>query len=52
MAKAMGPFRDLYAPSCLSGPRTDVPAEPPSHRPCISHDVRVVLTVARRRSQM
>ena len=29
-AKDMGPFRDLWVPS---GHRTDVPAEPPSHRP-------------------
>jgi hypothetical protein len=33
MAKAMGPFRDLQAPSLLSGPRKDVPTEPLSHRP-------------------
>jgi hypothetical protein len=26
-------FRDSQAPSWLSGPRTDVPAEPPSHMP-------------------
>jgi hypothetical protein len=26
--------RDSRAPSWLSRPRTDVPAEPPSHRPC------------------
>ena len=32
MAKATGPFRDLQAPSWLTGLRTDVPAEPPSHR--------------------
>ena len=30
MAKAMGPFRDSQAPSLLSGPRADIPAEPPS----------------------
>ena len=29
----MGPFRDSQAPSCLSGPRTDV-LNPPSHGPC------------------
>ena len=29
MAKAMGPFRDSHAPYWLSGPRTDVPTEPP-----------------------
>ena len=29
MAKAMVPFRDSQAPSWLSGPRTDVPSEPP-----------------------
>ena len=29
MAKAMGPFRDSQAPSWLSGPRADIPAEPP-----------------------
>jgi hypothetical protein len=33
MAKTMGPFRYLQAPPWLSGPRTDVPAELPSHRP-------------------
>ena len=27
----MGPLRDSHAPSWLSGPRTDVPTEPPSH---------------------
>ena len=32
MAKAKGPFRDSQAPSRLSGPRTDVPTELPSHR--------------------
>jgi len=35
MAKAIGPFRDSQATSWLSGPRTDVPAEVLSHRPCI-----------------
>ena len=35
MAKAMGSFRDSHAPSSLSGPRADVPADPPSHMPCI-----------------
>jgi hypothetical protein len=34
MAKAIWPFRDLHAPSYVSGPRTDVPNEPSSHRPC------------------
>ena len=29
MAKAMGPFRDSQAPSCVSGPPTGVPAESP-----------------------
>ena len=33
MAKAMRHFRDSQAPSWLSGPRTDVPAKPPSHMP-------------------
>jgi len=33
VAKAMRPFRDSQARYWLSGPRTDVPAEPPSHRP-------------------
>jgi hypothetical protein len=28
-------FRDSHAPSWLSGSRTDVPAEPPSHRSCL-----------------
>jgi len=37
MAKDMGPFRDLQALYWLSGPRTDVPAEPPSHRACLLH---------------
>ena len=27
----MGPLRDSYALSWLSGPSTDVPTEPPSH---------------------
>jgi hypothetical protein len=31
----MGPFRDSCALSCLSGSHTDVPAHPPSHRPCV-----------------
>ena len=30
----MGRFRDSQAPSLLPGARTDVPTEPPSHRPC------------------
>ena len=34
MAKAIWPFRDYHAPSWVSWLRTDVPAEPPSHRPC------------------
>ena len=29
MAMDMGSFRDSHSPSWLSGPRTDVPAEPP-----------------------
>ena len=29
MAKVMRPFRNSQSPSWLSGPRTDVPAEPP-----------------------
>jgi hypothetical protein len=29
MAKSMGPFRYSRASSWLSGPRTDLPAEPP-----------------------
>ena len=33
MAKAMEPFRDSRAPSWHSGPLTDIPTEPPSHRP-------------------
>jgi len=33
MAKAVGPFRDSRAHSWFSGPRTDVPAEPPLIRP-------------------
>jgi hypothetical protein len=33
MVKDIGPFRDSQAPSWLSGPQTDVPTEPPSHRP-------------------
>jgi hypothetical protein len=33
VAKAMSVFRDSRVPSCLSGPRTNVPAEPLSHRP-------------------
>jgi hypothetical protein len=33
MAKA--PFKDSRAPSWLTGPGTDVPAEPPSHMPCL-----------------
>ena len=32
MFKPMGPFRDSWAPSWLSGPRTDVPTEPPTHK--------------------
>jgi len=37
MAKAKGAFRDSHAPSWLSGPRTDVPTEHPSHRPWRTH---------------
>jgi hypothetical protein len=33
---SMGPFRDSCALSWLSGSRTDVPAQPPFHRPCVS----------------
>jgi len=33
MDKAMGPFRGLRGPSWLSGPRTDVPVEPPLYMP-------------------
>ena len=29
MVKAQGTFRDSLGPPWLSGPRTDVPAEPP-----------------------
>ena len=32
---SMEPFRDSCIFSWLSGSRTDVPAQPPSHRPCI-----------------
>ena len=35
MAKVMGPFRDSYDPSWVSRPRTDVQADPSSHRPCV-----------------
>ena len=35
VTKAMGPFRDSQSPSWNSGPRTDVPVETPSHRPCL-----------------
>jgi len=34
MAKALGLFGDLQVPSGIFGPRTDVPAEPRSHRLC------------------
>jgi hypothetical protein len=34
MAKAIWHFRVLHAPYYVSGPRTDVPTEPSSHRPC------------------
>jgi hypothetical protein len=35
MSKAKGPIGDSWAPAArLSGPRLDVPAEPPSHRHC------------------
>ena len=36
MTKATGPFRDSQAPSWLSGPWTNVPVEPLSHRPWVS----------------
>ena len=32
---SMGPFRDSCALSWLSGSRTDVSAQPPSHTPCV-----------------
>jgi hypothetical protein len=32
---SMGLFRDSCALSWLSGSRTDVPAQTPSHRPCV-----------------
>jgi len=35
MAKTIAPFRDSQAHSWLFGPRTDVPSEPLSHRPCV-----------------
>ena len=35
MVKAIEPFRDSQVPSWLSESRTDVPVEPPSHRPCV-----------------
>ena len=35
LATAIGTFRDSRAPSWLSGLRTDIPTEPPSHGPCI-----------------
>jgi hypothetical protein len=35
MAKVKGPFGDLRTPYWLSGSRTNVPAEPPSHKPCL-----------------
>ena len=44
MAKTKGPFRDSRALSWLSGPRTDVPAESPSHRSCIHMITCVSLT--------
>jgi hypothetical protein len=41
MVKAMGPFRDSQAHSWLLGLRTDVPTEPPSHRPCPQVDTYI-----------
>jgi hypothetical protein len=32
MVKNKGPFGDAQPPSWLSGSRTDVPTEPPSHQ--------------------
>ena len=32
---SMGPFRDSSVLSWLSGSRTDVPAQSPSHMPCV-----------------
>ena len=32
---SMGPFRDSSVLSWLSGSRTDVPAQSPSHRSCV-----------------
>jgi len=34
MVKAKGPFKDSGAHYWLTGTRTDVSSEPPSHRPC------------------
>jgi hypothetical protein len=45
MAKAMWPFRDLHAPSRVAGPRTDVPAELPSHRPCQLVSIGIVFVL-------
>ena len=42
MVKDMGPFRDSQAPPWLSGPRTDVPAEPPSHMPCERYEGNIL----------
>jgi hypothetical protein len=36
MAKVMGPFKNSQSPSWLSGPRTDVPAEPPLIGPTLN----------------
>jgi len=44
MAKAMGPS-EITGPSWLSGLRTDVPAEPPSHRPYGNHQVMIYLFI-------
>ena len=38
MVKAMGPVRDSRPPFWLCGPRTNIPAEPPSHRACQLHN--------------
>ena len=38
MDKDMGPFRESQAHSLLSGPRTDVPAEPPLIGPGVQRE--------------
>ena len=48
MAKAKGTFRDSWVPSWFSGPRTDVPAEPPSHRHCLQHQVEFTTCILKR----